>query len=889
MPTKDSENSFPDWLKVIETSETLCLNFNIKASSVQHGRFDPQILADSSLENIPYQGKVVRISSPDSNFISTWICSFFAYSAYQHKAKRIEVFRPSEDYLVIYPVDILENSRTKGDYFEIEQQQNHLTLTLNPNKSTINYKEIQTNPLKLPHPQTDCPLILTGKASLWLYAYAAVVAAMNKFELVFVDNRHESYWVSVGKMNPGDIVRKNQTTNEPGLVVGIVGDPNSGKSVFAKWLYHFIKNEIPNSWQYNADAASPTTDHGLAMIKIAPIEAEKLKNQNKISWTPELEEYVAARLRTLKVYLDLTIADFPGGKSDDHQNIQRIPQGREVMMHEIDWFIILGKEGNAEEIFQGWREELRREGLEDRIIAEIVSKDHEGTPSLSICRNNNLFRGVATGLDRNKNGLIENQLPEVQKTFRLSLSELLVYFKYWKLAAHCRAATAQAFLTKPDGVRYGAAVLAQNGIIYQSGQYSSFNHATNVHAEQAALVLATMAGHPNITALAVSSNNSGNTPTRPCGVCRQVMLEHAERIGYDFDVVMVASNGWFEIAKVSELLPYSWSAGSVVKTLQNQQRRFAEPKFVQEKKGDPQTGDMILFGQDQRRFIALVWDSLFDTKNVFVKIKYYKNKNENSWVKISHAFTEPFDYICCINKLGLKPPKEFGQPVCLVAKKEIEAIGHSALQIDDLPTIFGEMIHETEIDSRTLCRTGSRLVGLQNQNSDHDIVLQATPEQAVKLRKIAGKYLQNGKIVIPSDSGTWKLLDKIFPGGHKRILNEDRFLETFEIEKQKISLMLLPKESQDILYDDEQWTCEGHHALSGNVVEAGNAPFKRSTFYLHSDLGQDWEIAVYYKLGNLVKKGDRVSFSGWVLRHKQKDRRRFVLFSPATDVLTWNQ
>jgi hypothetical protein len=364
------------------------------------------------------------------------------------------------------------------------------------------------------------------------------------------------------------------------------------------------------------------------------------------------------------------------------------------------------------------------------------------------------------------------------------------------------------------------------------------------------------------------------------------MLEHAERIGYDFDVVMVASNGWFEIAKVSELLPNSWSAGSAVKSLQHHNNnRFAEPKFVQDQKSDPQTGDMILFGQEQ--FIALVWDSLFDTQNIFVKVKYYKNKN--SWIKVPHAFTEPFDYIYCLNKLGLKPPEEFGLPVCLVAKKDIKAIGHSTLQIDDLPTIFSEITNEAGIDVRTLCRTGSRLIGLQSQNSDHDIVLQATPEQADKLRKIAGKYLQQGKIAIPSVSGTWKLLDEIFPGGHKRILAENRFLETFEIEKQKFSLMLLPKESPDILYDHEQWTCEGHHVLSGKVTEADNSPFKRSTVYLRSDLGQDWEIAVYYKLGNLIKEGDRISVSGWVLRHKQEDRRRLVLFSSATDVLTWNQ
>jgi hypothetical protein len=428
MPAKDSENLFPDWIKITETSEVLSLDIDVKASSVQDGRFEPGVLADSNLDKIPYQGKVVRISGA----ASTWMYSFFAYSAYQHEAKQIEVFYPQiNDYILIYPVDTLENSETGGNYFKIEQHQDRITLTLNPNNKSIKYQDIQTNPLKLPQQQTDSFLILTGKASVYLYAYAAVVAAKSKFDCVFVDNPHERYLISVGKMSPGDVDLKKQTTNKPGLVVGIVGDPNSGKSVFAKWLYHFIKNEIPNSWKYNADVVAPTTDYFTAMIKAAPTEAEKLKNQNKGTWTSTLEEDVAARLQMLKVRFDVTIADLPGGKHNDSQNIhERIPQGREVMMHEIDWFIILGKEEKAKEIFQGWRNELRREGLEDRIIAEIVSKDHTATPSLSIVPpdgNGNLFHGVATGLDR-KNAQIEELPPEIQETFRTSLSKLLESF-----------------------------------------------------------------------------------------------------------------------------------------------------------------------------------------------------------------------------------------------------------------------------------------------------------------------------------------------------------------------------------------------------------------------------------------------------------------------------
>jgi hypothetical protein len=216
MTTNNSEHSFPDWLKVTETAEILCLDIDKKSSSVQHGHFEPSCLADSSLENIPYQGKIVRINGA----ATTWIYSFFAYSAYQHEAKQIEVFYPEDNkYILIYPTDTLENSDIKDNDFNIKQDQGTLIVTLNSRNSQIG---AQINPLKLP--QTDSFLILTGRASLFLYAYAVVVAAMNKFQFIFVDNPQEPYLISVGKMTLGNVVRKNQTTNESGLVVGVVGD-----------------------------------------------------------------------------------------------------------------------------------------------------------------------------------------------------------------------------------------------------------------------------------------------------------------------------------------------------------------------------------------------------------------------------------------------------------------------------------------------------------------------------------------------------------------------------------------------------------------------------------------------------------------------------------------
>lgn len=136
-----------------------------------------------------------------------------------------------------------------------------------------------------------------------------------------------------------------------------------------------------------------------------------------------------------------------------------------------------------------------------------------------------------------------------------------------RLIQAAREASEMAFLTKPGGTRYGAAALTVSGNMFRAGQYSSFNHITNIHAEMAAIVSATMAGEPHITALALVCTSFPDTPARPCGVCRQFLYEHAVRTGWDILVAMAGfEEDVIDCEHVSALLPKSWvprSAGEV--------------------------------------------------------------------------------------------------------------------------------------------------------------------------------------------------------------------------------------------------------------------------------------------------------------------------------------
>ena len=80
--------------------------------------------------------------------------------------------------------------------------------------------------------------------------------------------------------------------------------------------------------------------------------------------------------------------------------------------------------------------------------------------------------------------------------------------QYEDLISEARRAIGKCFLANPNTIRrYGAAVKTKKGIIYSARQYSSFNHITSIHAEMAAVVLATMSDDSEIIACAVATKD----------------------------------------------------------------------------------------------------------------------------------------------------------------------------------------------------------------------------------------------------------------------------------------------------------------------------------------------------------------------------------------------
>jgi len=429
-----------------------------------------------------------------------------------------------------------------------------------------------------------------------------------------------------------------------------------------------------------------------------------------------------------------------------------------------------------------------------------------------------------------------------------------------RLCAAASAATAKAFLTKEGGTRYGAAVLSRSGAIFSSGQYSSFNHVTNVHAEQAALLIAAMAGEPDILVLAVASNAEAEV-TRPCGVCRQVMLEHSQRTGRDFLVLMVNRTGGYEELKVSELLPCSWAAQGTPASRPSALRPGAgiyTPRALSST--NLQTADLVSL---KNGAIALVWDPNLLPGKSLAKIKYAPPQ-EGFRRKLAHSFTESIRYESELIESGWARPTGFGPLACLLSAEDMTGIYPSRLQSDSLPALAPvlDVTSAAGIPPDRITVTGSRALGIATPDSDFDLLIQASPEEIEALRHSVLSLVSLGKATIPELSGTWKLLSQAFPGGATSILSQYRFAETFALGSLRVAVILTPTVTQPpVLTGKFQFL--GHKAIHGKVIAAAYAPYKRATFLLRESDGREVSVYSYHKLANLVREGDKLALRGW--------------------------
>ncbi|MDR1883321.1 MAG: cytidine deaminase [Prevotella sp.] len=118
-----------------------------------------------------------------------------------------------------------------------------------------------------------------------------------------------------------------------------------------------------------------------------------------------------------------------------------------------------------------------------------------------------------------------------------------------------------------SGFRVGAAVLLCNGEIITGNNQENAAYPSGLCAERVALFAAN-AQRPDIAveAIAIAGFHDGEftgLPCRPCGGCRQVMVETENRYDKPVKVIMYGKSKIYEAGSAKDLLPLGFEKGSL--------------------------------------------------------------------------------------------------------------------------------------------------------------------------------------------------------------------------------------------------------------------------------------------------------------------------------------
>jgi hypothetical protein len=370
------------------------------------GFWSPQIMSEHPLRLEAIQGRQVILRGKGS----VWM--------YAHAGAMAQAAGASEPHVekLIHGNSLevsnckcqLEASHQQPDYYLWQMQLNTVqNLKAEAIKSLL---EPTLQQIRQRRPRELC---LTGKAPVSVYARVAWEAVgagcQNLYCLTPINGYILVYSASgapLGEHLPPPWLEQLVPPPQRSLILGIIGDPNSGKSVFAHALHACLVKRIVHQpwrlWILDCDGQAPTPPWYLSLLQEGQEEQAKQYRailKERRSWTPTMEDHFVHILKHLRRFFEIVIADLPGGDFQKDPP-QRIPPGRERFFEQIDELILIAKEG--EKTRQQWHKELDSHSLADRLRVILHCSNPQAPPRLQLSRQGDLWVGTIEGLDRSR-------------------------------------------------------------------------------------------------------------------------------------------------------------------------------------------------------------------------------------------------------------------------------------------------------------------------------------------------------------------------------------------------------------------------------------------------------------------------------------------------------